>query len=175
MFLRALPLLFLAIAAPAGIAWHLLLTEPLLTGSVVALLLAALPFVAQRRPPTDPELPCGDAPLSLSPAQYEALVAARLRAAGWRARACGSRGDQGCDVLAERRGVRLVVQCKRLSGACGNAAVQQVVAARRHYGAHAMAVVCPAGFTRSARELAASNEVHLLHHDALDRLDGLAR
>jgi restriction system protein len=53
------------------------------------------------------------------------------------------------------------VQCKLYCGKrCGNAAVQEVVAARHPYNAQIMVVVCPAGFTPVARALAASNGVH---------------
>jgi restriction system protein len=112
---------------------------------------------------------------ALSPDLYEQHCAALLSHAGWQAERVGGIGDQGCDVLAELRGCRVVVQCKLYRRRCGNEAVQQVVAARPHYGAQVMVVVCPAGFTASAQQLAASNNVFLMHHEELAGLARLAR
>jgi HJR/Mrr/RecB family endonuclease len=112
---------------------------------------------------------------SMSPLEYEQYVARLLKEAGWQVKHCGAAGDQGCDVLAYRDGFRLVVQCKLYRGRVGNAAVQEIVGARRHYRAHLMAVVAPAGFTPSALALARSNGVHLLHHAQIAGLAKAAR
>ena len=112
---------------------------------------------------------------SMSPREYEQFTARQLERAGWKVLHCGRPGDQGCDVLAELRGFRLVVQAKKYAKAAGNTAVQEVISTRRHNNAQIMAVVCPCGFTKSARELAATNGVRLLHHSALGTLEGLAR
>jgi restriction system protein len=112
---------------------------------------------------------------SMSPLEYEQFVARELERAGWKVKHCGAAGDQGCDVLAYRDGFRLVVQCKLYRGRVGNAAVQEIVGARRHYRAHLMAVVAPAGFTPSALALARSNGVHLLHHAQIAGLAKAAR
>lgn len=109
---------------------------------------------------------------AMSPAQYEQFVGRRLEQAGWKVKPTGGVGDQGCDVLAEMRGFRCVIQCKRARA--GNSAVQEVVAARHHYDAQVMAVVAM-GFTEAARCLAASNGVHLLHHRELATLEKAAR
>lgn len=102
---------------------------------------------------------------------YERYCAALLEQAGWEARTTKAAGDQGADVVAERDGMRLVVQCKRYAKPVGNGAVQEVVAARSYWGADRAAVVSNAGFTPAARKLAAATDVLLLHHDALAALD----
>lgn len=112
---------------------------------------------------------------SMSPHEYEQFTARQLERAGWTVRHVGRQGDQGADVVAELKGFRLVVQCKLYRKRCGNSAVQEITAARRHYGAQVMAVVCPAGFTPSAQALAHSNGVHLLHHTGIPSLERLAR
>jgi restriction system protein len=101
---------------------------------------------------------------------YERYCAALLERAGWDARTTKAAGDQGADVVAERDGVRLVVQCKRYAKPVGNGAVQEVVAARSYWSADCAAVVSNAGFTPAARKLAAATDVLLLHHDALPAL-----
>ncbi len=112
---------------------------------------------------------------SMSPTEYEKFVARELQKAGWSVTHCGAVGDQGCDVVAELRGFKAVIQAKLYRKPCGNQGVQQIVAARMHYNAQVMAVVCPAGFTASAQELALSNGVHLMDHGGLKNLAAIAR
>jgi hypothetical protein len=64
-----------------------------------------------------------------------------------------------------------VLQCKLYSKPVGNNAVQEIAAGRVHRQAHFGAVVTDNTFTPSARELAASNGVHLLHYTDLTRLE----
>ena len=103
----------------------------------------------------------------MPPIEYERLCALLLRRAGWDARVTAAGGDQGTDVLARRGRRSLVLQCKLYGRPVGNRAVQQVAAARAHHRADYAAVVSNAAFTRHARELAATNGVHLLHHEEL--------
>ena len=98
---------------------------------------------------------------------YERYCAARLREAGWQARATQASGDQGADIVAEQGGVRLVVQCKRYAKPVGNGAVQEIAAATRYWSGDMAAVVSNAGFTPAARKLATATGVLLLHHDDL--------
>lgn len=102
---------------------------------------------------------------------YERYCADRLTRAGWRAHRTPASGDQGADIVAVRDGLRLVVQCKRLSKPVGNAAVQEAAAALRYWAGDRAAVVSNAGFTPAARRLAGATGVLLLHHDALDAID----
>ncbi|ACL59033.1 restriction endonuclease [Methylobacterium nodulans] len=101
---------------------------------------------------------------------YERFCAALLERAGWDARPTRASGDQGADVIAEQDGLRLVLQCKRYAKPVGNAAVQEVVAARSYWQADWAAVVSNAGFTPAARKLAGATDVLLLHHDDLPTL-----
>jgi restriction system protein len=47
-----------------------------------------------------------------TPAEFEQWCAARLARFGWRTRTVEGSGDQGADVIAERRRQRAVIQCK---------------------------------------------------------------
>jgi restriction system protein len=102
---------------------------------------------------------------------YERYCAERLARAGWRAHRTPASGDQGADIVAVRDGLRLVVQCKRLTKPVGNSAVQEAAAALRYWAGDRAAVVSNAGFTPAARRLAAATGVLLLHHDALEAID----
>ncbi|MFH3481651.1 restriction endonuclease [Xanthobacter variabilis] len=101
---------------------------------------------------------------------YEVFVGDLLKDHGWDVSVTPASGDQGADVIARRGPETVVIQCKFYAGAVGNKAVQEVAAARVHYGATQAAVVSKSGFTASARQLAATNDVALLHHDELSRL-----
>lgn len=102
---------------------------------------------------------------------YERFCAGLLARAGWRTHRTPPSGDQGADVVAEREGVRLIVQCKRLGRPVGNAAVQEAAAALRYWEGDRAAVVSNAGFTPAARRLAAATGVLLLHHGELADLE----
>jgi hypothetical protein len=110
---------------------------------------------------------------NLTPTDYEQYCAQQLRAAGWVANTTKASGDQGTDIVAQKGGVRLVVQCKLFSQPVGNKAVQEVAAARAHEQADCAAVVSNAKYTYAAQQLAATNQVLLLHHGDLMHIDEL--
>ncbi|MBV9517866.1 MAG: restriction endonuclease [Hyphomicrobiales bacterium] len=109
----------------------------------------------------------------MSPAEFEHWCSTALHAAGWKARATGTSGDQGADVIAEKDGVTIVLQCKLHRSAIGNKAVQEAFTAQKHYGASVAAVVSNASFTRSAEALSRTTGVLLCHYSDLSRLDAL--
>jgi restriction system protein len=76
-------------------------------------------------------------------------------------------GDQGADVIAEKGGIRVVVQCKWYSQPVGNAAVQEAYAAKAHERTDYAFVVTNNAYTKSAKQLAASTGVGLLHANDL--------
>lgn len=116
-----------------------------------------------------------DSPVSvdwdeLTPIDYELQCAAALCNLGWNARTTKATGDQGVDVIADRPGVRVVLQCKKYNQPVGNSAVQEVFAAMAFERAQHAAVVSNASYTQAARQLAATTGVHLLHHSELSQL-----
>lgn len=107
---------------------------------------------------------------SLDPIQFEHYCADILRSNGWDARVTQASGDQGIDVIASLGNVKAVLQCKKYSQPVGNAAVQEIFAGKQHEQAHVAAVVSNATFTPSAKQLASSTGVHLLHYSELAKL-----
>jgi restriction system protein len=104
---------------------------------------------------------------ALSGRHYETLCQNLLEIAGWVVATTPVTGDQGADLIADRGGQRVVIQCKFHAKSIGNKAVQEAFAAKAfHAGQHA-AVVSNAAFTRSAQQLASVNGVLLLHHEQL--------
>jgi restriction system protein len=111
----------------------------------------------------------------MTPEEFEHYCAAVLRERDWDARVTRASGDQGVDIVAEKRGLRIVVQCKKYSKPVGNRAVQEIVAGIAHEEAQRGVVVATCDFTPAAERLAASNDVLLLHHEELRRIDRLLR
>jgi restriction system protein len=113
---------------------------------------------------------------AMSPEDYEHHCAEMLRREGWTAEVTGMSGDQGIDVLAERDGVSVAIQCKlHFSRPIGNKAVQEAHAAAGFAETSHAAVVSNAAFTRSAETLAQRLGVFLLHHSDLPRLEMVLR
>lgn len=102
--------------------------------------------------------------------EFEHFCAGELERGGWRVALTGAGGDQGADLIAERGGDRLVVQCKLLGRPVGNGAVQEVAAARSHRAASRALVVSNQRFTARCSELAAATGVELAHWSELSRL-----
>lgn len=103
----------------------------------------------------------------LDPIQFEHYCAEILRGNGWDARVTQASGDQGIDVIANLGNVKAVLQCKKYSQPVGNAAVQEVIAGKAFEQAHVAAVVSNATYTPSAKQLASTTGVHLLHFSEL--------
>jgi len=101
---------------------------------------------------------------------YEEHCAEILRDAGWETRSTPRSGDQGVDIIAERDGISVAIQCKNYKQPVGNKAVQEVLAGKSYEHADLAAVVSPAPYTPAARELASATGVLLLHHQELSDL-----
>jgi restriction system protein len=111
----------------------------------------------------------------MTPSEFETFCAEELRRVGWDARVTMQSRDQGVDVVAEKLGVRVVLQCKLYAKPVGNKAVQEVAAGKVHERAHHGVVVTNNRYTPSAEQLASTNEVLLLHYRDLRELDNLLK
>jgi len=111
----------------------------------------------------------------MTPIDYEHYCAEELKRSGWDARVTMASRDQGVDVIAQKSGIRLAVQCKLYRSPVGNKAVQEVVAARAHEVADYAIVVSNNSYTPAAQELARTNNVILLHHRDLAKIDNILR
>lgn len=101
--------------------------------------------------------------------EFERWVADALTAFGWKAEVTRGSGDQGLDVIAEKAGKRVGLQCKLYGSPVGNKAVQEAHAGKVYYGVDAVGVLTNAGFTPSASALALVTGVKLFsHHDIPD-------
>ena len=105
------------------------------------------------------------------PWEFERQCAEVLERTGWQTQLTAKTGDQGIDVIAQKAGVKCVLQCKLYSQPVGNSAVQEITAGRDYEQADYAAVVATAGFTKSAYALARSTNVMLLDFSELGSLD----
>jgi len=134
-----------------------------LAGAAVGLVLAVL----LSREPTrrrDASLMAIDA---MTGTQFEDYVAARMRRAGWQVGFTPVVGDYGVDLIAEKDGKSVAIQCKRHGNAVGVAAVQQVVAGALHHGCTKSIVISNQEFTRAAKQLAFTHGCQLIGRRAL--------
>jgi hypothetical protein len=98
--------------------------------------------------------------------EFEHWTANEISKQGWQVQVSQASGDQGVDVIARRDGCSVAIQCKRYSQPVGNKAVQEIFAAKKFASTDRACVIATGGFTRSARELAASTGVVLFEAEA---------
>jgi restriction system protein len=134
-----------------------------LVGAVVGLFLALLLSREVRRRP-DASMTAIDA---MTGREFEDYVATRLQRAGWQVTLTSVTGDYGVDLIAERDGKSVAVQCKRHGKSVGVAAVQQVVSGARHHGCTTSIVVSNQEFTQAAKQLAYTHGCQLIGRKAL--------
>lgn len=106
----------------------------------------------------------------MDPIEYENMCADILADGGWKTKMTSASGDQGVDIYAEKNGKSVVLQCKMYSSPVGNKAVQEAYAGMGFMGASMAIVVTNSSYTQSAKQLATSLGVLLLHHDELEDL-----
>lgn len=111
----------------------------------------------------------------MTPVEFESFCAEQLRRTGWDAHVTRQSRDQGVDVIAEKDGLRIVLQCKLYSNPVGNKAVQEAVAGKAFERAKYCAVVSNSSYTSAAEQLASTNGVLLLHYSELKRIETLFR
>ena len=133
---------------------------------------AVVRLIAERSHSAEQTMPVfADFKRDMTPVDFEMFCAERLRNSGWDSRVTARSHDQGVDVIAEKNGMRVVLQCKLYSGAVGNKAVQEVAAGVAHENAHCGAVVSNSRYTSPAEQLARTNRILLLHYSELENLD----
>jgi HJR/Mrr/RecB family endonuclease len=99
--------------------------------------------------------------------EFEEFIALLFSKLGYLTEVTKSSGDQGIDIIAEKNGKKIGIQAKCYSHSVTNTAVQEVVAGKNHYNLDKVIVVTNNYFTKSAIELAESNNVVLWDRNIL--------
>ena len=93
-----------------------------------------------------------------------------MQNAGWTTEPAPTETGRAIDILAERDGRKLLLQCKGDGAPVGVEAVQRAFALMGQLRADIGAIVTHAPFTRAAQQMASANGVHALHDDGLMQL-----
>ena len=107
---------------------------------------------------------------SLDGVEYEAFCAEILEKEGWKVQRTPASGDHGVDLIAEKPGRRVAIQCKKYSTPVGNKAVQEAYSGMNFFDANEAVVVTNSTFTKAANIAANKLSVALKHHDQLRSL-----
>lgn len=101
---------------------------------------------------------------SISPNEFEELVAETYRTFGHKVRRVGQQGDHGVDlVIGAKNGEKWVAQCKRWQGSVGEPIIRDFYGAMQHEGAAQGAIITTGTFTPQARQWAKGKPIQL--HD----------
>jgi len=109
-------------------------------------------------------------PSELNGHQFESFLAKLFESLGYIVVQTKLTGDQGADLIVMKDGAKTVVQAKKYSGNVSNKAIQEVVAAKKHYNCENTMVVTTGEFTKSALQLSMSNNVELWDKNKLQRV-----
>jgi restriction system protein len=107
---------------------------------------------------------------SLSPTDFEQVVAETYRAMGHKVQHIGKLGDHGVDlVIRTDIGEKWIVQCKRWKGKVGEPVVRDFSGAMQHENADHGVIVTTGTFTKQAIEWARDKSIDLVDGDGLTK------
>lgn len=99
---------------------------------------------------------------------YEHYVSSIFKKHSWNSRVTKGSGDQGADIVATKKTITIVAQCKFYSSPVGNKSVQEIYSAKGYYDGDIACVVTNQSYTKAARSAAGKLGVYLLHHDQIE-------
>lgn len=102
---------------------------------------------------------------------YERECISAFKEAGWVAIDTPVSGDKGADIIATKRGLKAIVQCKNWGRKINSSAIQEVVTARSFFDGDVAVVVCENGFTAQAEEIAAKLQVVVITKSDIAELE----
>lgn len=94
--------------------------------------------------------------------RYENYCCKYLQEKGYTTKTTAASGDQGADIIAQKDGFKIAVQCKyRTEGSVGNEAIQQALAGKAFYDCDLALVITNVDFTAKAIEAARKLKVKI--------------
>lgn len=102
--------------------------------------------------------------------QFEEFLTLIFTDLGYKAENTPLSGDFGVDIILHKDGNMIIVQAKRYANKVSLPAVQEISTAKLYYHANEAWVVTNSYFTKSAKELAAANNIKLIDRDELGKL-----
>lgn len=107
---------------------------------------------------------------SLSGVEFENLLKSIFTGLGYEVTLTKKSHDYGADLVLKKNGVCSIVQAKCYEKNIGIKAIQEIISAKKHYGAEEMFVATNRYFSRDAEILAAEHDVRLIDRDVLTKL-----
>jgi len=99
--------------------------------------------------------------------EFEKFISILFSKMGYTSAVTKGSQDQGIDVVVNKNNNNIGIQCKRYAKDVKNSAIQEVVAGVKHYHLNKAMVITNRYFTKSAIELAKTNDVILWDRDIL--------
>lgn len=100
---------------------------------------------------------------------FEKYLKAHFENLGYRVSLTPDSHDYGADLVCKNKEGTLIIQAKRYKGKVGNAAIQEIVAAKGYYKADKCMVVTNSFFSDPAIKLAQANNVELWDRNQIRR------
>ena len=107
---------------------------------------------------------------SLSGVEFENLLKEIFEKQCYKVQLTKSSHDFGADLILEKNGKLSIVQAKCYSKNIGVKAVQEIISARKHYGAEELFVATNRYFSKEAVILASEHDVRLIDRDVIAKL-----
>ncbi len=108
---------------------------------------------------------------ALTPDEFEEWVAARWRERGYSVRVAGGWGDHGADLIAEREGERVIVQCKKYRAwKVGEPALRDLYGSMLDFGAQRACIVSTGPVSAAARAWARGKPIEIWDGACVARL-----
>lgn len=102
---------------------------------------------------------------------YENRCIDMLLRHGWAASDTPQACDRGADIIASKRGIRVVFQCKHWESKVTSTAIQEVVTAKEYFDATFAVLLCENGCTPQAQEMADRLKVVVCTHEDLPEIE----
>lgn len=93
---------------------------------------------------------------------FELAVANLFRRNGYTAEVSNRGGDGGVDIILEKAGRRIAVQCKRYKGSVGPHAARDLWGTMHHLGYSEGCIVTTIGFTKGVKDFVQDKDIHLV-------------
>lgn len=106
---------------------------------------------------------------------FERRLARMFKHLGYGVHRIGGSNDHGADLILTKRRKRIAVQAKCYAKPVGNAAIQEVYAAKAYYKCDGAWVVTNSSYTEGARQQAEPCAVRLIDGDELAAMEARAR
>lgn len=106
----------------------------------------------------------------LSGTEFEQYLKLLFEKMGYKVQTTKKSKDFGADLILEKKGIKTIVQAKRLSHTVGISAVQEIISARKHYNISQAMVVSNQNYSKEAEILANENQVILAGTNELETM-----